>query len=81
METTVRLEGTGFRHAAASAKVRVTVGDVDVPVLSFGALPGMGRDQVTVRLPDELRGRGEVDVVLTVDGAISNVVRMKCAKF
>ena len=31
-----------------------------------------GLDQVNVKLPKSLRGRGEVDVVLTVDGVAAN---------
>ncbi len=76
--TTVRLEGTGFRHASPHAAIRVTVGDLPVPVVSFGPLPGIGRDQLTIQLPDQLRGRGEMDLVMTVDGALSNVVRINC---
>jgi uncharacterized protein (TIGR03437 family) len=81
--TTVRLEGTGFGHVAPHAQVRVTIDDVPVPVISIGpiagaGMPGTGRDQVTIRLPDELRGRGESDVVMTIDGVLSNVVRINC---
>lgn len=76
--TTVRLEGTGFRHAGPDAAIRVTVDDVPVPVLSFGPLPGLGRDQLIIQLPDELRGRGETDLVMTVNGGLSNVVRINC---
>jgi uncharacterized protein (TIGR03437 family) len=76
--TTVRLEGTGFRHADPHARVRVTVGGMAVPVESFGPLPDMGRDQVTIRLPGELKGKGEMDLVMTVNGMPSNVVRIRC---
>ena len=76
--TTVRLEGTGFRHAGTHAAIRVTVDDIPVPVVSFGPTPGIGRDQLTIQLPGELRGHGETDLVMTVDGALSNVVRINC---
>jgi uncharacterized protein (TIGR03437 family) len=35
-----------------------------------------GLDQVNVQIPPSLRGRGQVDVVLTVDGQRANVVRV-----
>ena len=35
-----------------------------------------GLDQVNLRLPRSLAGRGEVDVVANVDGVPANVVRV-----
>jgi uncharacterized protein (TIGR03437 family) len=78
--TTVRLEGTGIRHAEPDAAIHVTVGDVPVQVLSFGPADDRGRDQITVRLPDALRGLGETDLFLTLNGAMSNVVRIHCGR-
>ena len=37
--------------------------------------PGM--DQVNVLVPKNMAGRGEVDVVVTVDGAASNTVKVR----
>jgi len=34
-----------------------------------------GLDQINVQLPASLAGKGEVDVVLTVDGVVANTVR------
>ena len=34
----------------------------------------MGLDQANIRIPSSLAGRGEVKVVLTVDGKTSNAV-------
>ncbi len=76
--TTLRLEGTGFRHASGLAAIRVTVDDVPVPVVSYRPLPGNGRDELIIQLPKELRGRGEKDLVMTVDGVVSNVVQIDC---
>ncbi|HTB16976.1 MAG TPA: hypothetical protein VK708_02620 [Bryobacteraceae bacterium] len=76
--TTVRLEGTGFRYAGANAEIHVTLGDHSLRTLSFGALSNTGRDQVTVELPNELRGMGETDLFVTVNGALSNVARINC---
>src|SRR5262249_30909411 len=61
--TTVRLYGTGFRHSGRAdikaADVKVTVGEISVPVLSAGARGGEGADQITIQLPDALEGAGE----------------------
>jgi uncharacterized protein (TIGR03437 family) len=46
-------------------------------VIFAGAAPGfVGPDQSNVRLPRSLAGRGEVDVVMTVDGKAVNTVRV-----
>lgn len=76
--TTVRLAGSGIRNAGVHAAIRVTVGRVDVPVISYGAADDVGRDQVTIQLPAELRGVGETELVMTVNGVLSNVVRIDC---
>ena len=78
LATTVRLAGSGIRNVAANAAIRVTVGGIAVPVLSFGAADTVGRDQVTIQLPVELKGAGETDLVMTVNGVLSNVVRIHC---
>ncbi len=71
------LFGTGIRNVSAQSAVRATIGGVNVEVLA--AVPQgefAGLDQVNLRLPAALAGRGEVDVVLTVDGRQANVVRV-----
>ena len=78
VRTTVRLAGSGIRNAGANAAIRVTVGGMAVKVVSFGAADDMGRDQVTIRLSAELRGVGETDLVMTVNGVLSNVARIYC---
>jgi cytochrome c peroxidase len=77
--TTVRLDASGIRYADPKAPVRVTVGDVPVQVLSFGAGDDVGRDQVTIKLPAQLPDTGETDLTMTVDGLLSNVVRIDIA--
>ena len=77
--TTVRLDASGIRYADPKAAVRVTVGDVPVQVLSFGAGDDVGRDQVTIKLPAQLPDAGEADLTMTVDGLLSNVVRINIA--
>lgn len=77
--TTVRLDSSGIRYAGPKAAVRVTVGDVPVQVLSFGAGDDVGRDQVTIKLPAQLPVAGETDLMMKVDGLFSNVVRINIA--
>jgi uncharacterized protein (TIGR03437 family) len=71
------LYGTGIRDRSSVQNVTCTVGGVSVPVLDAGAQPGLsGLDQVDVALTLNLRGIGEADVVVTVDGQPSNPVRI-----
>ncbi|MGH9838923.1 MAG: putative Ig domain-containing protein [Blastocatellia bacterium] len=69
------LFGTGLRNRQSLTDVKVTVGGVDCPVQYAGAQRGFaGLDQVNVLLPRSLAGRGDVNVVLTVDDRPSNAV-------
>jgi uncharacterized protein (TIGR03437 family) len=71
------LYGTGVRHRGALNAVSVSVGGVDSEVLFAGAQGALaGLDQVNVRLARSLAGRGDVDVVLTVEGQPANTVRV-----
>jgi uncharacterized protein (TIGR03437 family) len=71
------LYATGVRGRTSLDNVTVTIGGVNAPVLFAGPQPSFtGLDQVNVALPLSLRGRGEVDVVLTVDGQTSNPARI-----
>lgn len=65
--------GTGFRKNSGLTGVKASVGGVDSPVLFAGAQGGfVGLDQINVQLPAALRGKGEVQVVFTVDGQTTN---------
>ena len=76
--TYLMLFGTGIRGVSSLSGVRVTIGGIDVPVLSAGAQSQYaGLDQVNVELPGSLRGRGDVDVALVVDGKPANVVTIR----
>ena len=69
------LYGTGIRNRSALANVRAAIGGVDSPALFAGAqgvFPAL--DQVNIQVPDSLRGRGTVSIVLTVDGQSTNPV-------
>jgi uncharacterized protein (TIGR03437 family) len=69
------LYGTGIRDRSALSNVQVTVNGIGVPVLYAGPQPSFpGFDQVNVALTLQLRGAGESNIVLTVDGQTSNVV-------
>jgi uncharacterized protein (TIGR03437 family) len=71
------LYGVGFRFRSSLAATAVTIGGVNSEVLFAGDAPGfVGLDQANVRLSRSLIGRGEVDVVLTVDGKTANIVKV-----
>ncbi len=71
------LFGAGVRHHAGLATVSVKIGGVDAPLLFAGPHPQLaGLDQMNVSLPRSLMGRGEMDVVLTVNGKAANTVRI-----
>ena len=76
-QVALRLYGTGIRGFSALAGLSATVGGVAVPVQQAGAVAGAaGLDQVLVGLPATLAGRGEVDLLLKVDGKPANSVRV-----
>jgi uncharacterized protein (TIGR03437 family) len=69
--------GTGFRNRSALSAVNVKIGGTDVETLYAGAQGSLaGLDQINARLPRSLAGRGEVDVVVTVDGRAANTVKV-----
>jgi uncharacterized protein (TIGR03437 family) len=69
------LYGTGIRNMATN--VSCTIGGIDAPVTYAGPQFGFeGLDQIDVEIPHGLQGRGEVDVTLTVDGQLSNTVKV-----
>ncbi len=69
------LYGTGVKGAAAGS-VTATIGGTPTPILGFAAAPGfVGLDQINVGpIPRSLIGRGNADVVLTVNGKLANTV-------
>lgn len=71
------LFGTGIRGRSVLAAVRVTADAVSIPVQYAGPQGEfLGLDQVNVYLPASLRGKGEIDLILSVDGVTSNTVRI-----
>jgi uncharacterized protein (TIGR03437 family) len=74
----LNLFGTGIRHRSSLAAVKATIGGVNAQVLYADDQNYFsGVDQVNVLIPRTLTGRGLVDVVLTVDGQISNIVNVR----
>jgi uncharacterized protein (TIGR03437 family) len=71
------LFGTGWRNRSALTAVTCGIGGVNSEVLFAGEQGGfVGLDQMNVRLPRSLAGRGEVEVAVTVDGRAANTVRV-----
>jgi uncharacterized protein (TIGR03437 family) len=73
----LQLYGTGIRGRSSLGAVSVKIGGVDAPLEYAGPVEGMvGLDQVNVQVPRSVAGRGEVDVVLTIDGKPANPLRL-----
>lgn len=71
------LFGTGIRNRSALSTVNARIGGENAEVLFAGSQDGfVGLDQVNLRLPRALAGRGEADVVLNVDGKSANTVKV-----
>jgi uncharacterized protein (TIGR03437 family) len=69
------LYGTGIRGRSALAAVTAMMGGLATDVQYAGPQPAYpGLDQVNLQLNPELRGRGSVQIALTVDGTAANVV-------
>jgi uncharacterized protein (TIGR03437 family) len=67
--------GSGFRNRAVNNNISCLIGEVNSEVIFLGAQGSLeGVDQVNLRLPRNLAGRGEVPVVLNVNGKRANVV-------
>jgi uncharacterized protein (TIGR03437 family) len=55
----------------------VKIGGTNAEAVYAGPAPGFtGLDQCNARLPRSLAGRGEIDVVMTVDGKMTNTVKV-----
>lgn len=74
----VSFYGTGIRGRSSLSNVHMTIAGTSVPIQFAGAqttYPGL--DQVNVQLPLSLKGAGESNVTLTVDGQVSNTVTIR----
>lgn len=71
------LFGTGWRQINSAAEVTVKIGGVDCAVEYAGRQPTLlGLDQINVRLPRTLLGRGEVNVEVSTRGEAANLVQL-----
>ncbi len=79
------LFGSGWRNRSALTAVTARAAAVnspivtalDLPVIFAGPQGGLvGLDQLNLRLPRTLLGRGDLEVQLTVDGKAANAVRV-----
>jgi len=76
-QVVLMLFGTGIRNRSALSAVKASIGGVQSEVLYAGTLSETsGLDQVSIKLPPTLAGRGEVDLLLTADGQSANTVRV-----
>jgi uncharacterized protein (TIGR03437 family) len=74
----LELYGTGLRGRTGLGGVQVMVGGVPAQVLHADKhLIFAGLDQLNIKLPPSLVGRGDVEVVVTVDGREANRVTIK----
>ncbi|MFZ4629740.1 MAG: hypothetical protein ACOYNR_15550 [Blastocatellia bacterium] len=72
------LYGTGLRYRGTLSMVSVTIGGEPAEVLYVGPqgqFPGL--DQINVRVPARLAGRGHVEVRLSVEGRAANPVTVR----
>lgn len=75
-EGIVSLYGTGWRYGDGAA-IEATIGGIRADVLFSGPqgqYPGL--DQMNLRIPAELRGRGRMDAVIRVNGITTNPVQI-----
>lgn len=71
------LFGTGIRARSALQSVTAKLGGTDAEVLFVGAQGDLvGLDQINLRLPRSLAGRGLINIEITADGNRSNVVQI-----
>lgn len=69
--------GTGLRNRSGMGAVSALLGGTNAQVVFIGAQGGFaGLDQANVLIPRSLIGRGEVDLVLSVDGKMANTVKV-----
>lgn len=70
--------GTGIRFRSTENAVVCKIGGLPVEILYAGPHGTfVGLDQINIHLPRSLKGKGEVDIILTVDGKPSNTARIK----
>ncbi len=77
-EVYLEIYGTGIRFNNGLESISVVMGGERVPVLYAGAQCCFaGVDQINVKIPKSLAGRGVVDMVLSIDGKVTNSIKAK----
>ena len=72
----VALFGTGMRFS--STPMKIAIGGVEIDPLFFGPQGFLeGVDQINLQIPQSLAGKGDADLVLTLDGKTSNTVKLR----
>jgi len=65
--------GTGVRGRGSLSDIKVTIDGEPAEVSYAGPVGGLvALDQLNIRIPHSLGGRGEVKVVITIDGHVAN---------
>ncbi len=71
------LFGTGFRAVSSLSAVSVQIGGVEAQVLYAGTQGGfVGLDQMNLLVPRSLIGRGEVELIVTINGTAANTLKL-----
>jgi uncharacterized protein (TIGR03437 family) len=71
------LYGTGLKQRSSLTAVKARIGGLEAEVLYAGAQGQYaGLDQINLRIPSALRGRGELTVELEIDGHLTNPVNL-----
>src|SRR5262245_29922939 len=72
------LFGTGLRFNGGTGAVTARVGGEDAVVAYAGTQGGFaGLDQVNLLLPNGLAGKGDAEIIMTVDGKAANTTSVK----
>ncbi len=74
----IQVNAAGIRNTTSLEHVSATIGGIPVPVIYAGVQgdASQGIDEVDLRLFTQFRGLGETDLIVTVDGQVSNAVRI-----
>lgn len=71
------LYGTGLRHHGGLATVTARIGGTASEIHYAGGLDGFaGLDQINLRIPRSLTGRGEVEIEIETEGKLANKVKV-----
>ncbi len=69
------LYGTGLRGRSDLSRVRITLGGTPLTPAYVGPQGDfVGLDQINLELPSSLAGRGQLDLLMEVDGWVANTI-------